>query len=66
MDDAMLKKLSLIKVQVVPLNSPVDFGPWHLALRRLVKGYSMGDALLFTVPAGRLEAYKKRASKLEG
>ena len=65
MDDSFFKKMSLLKLQVVPLNSPTDFGTWHLALRRLVKGYGMGDALLFTVPQDRLEAYRKRAVKLE-
>ena len=64
MDEAVLKKITLLKVQVVPLNGPTDFGVWHLALKRLVKGYGMGDALLFSVPEDRSDAYKLRAEKL--
>ena len=65
MDDAVLKKITLMKVQVVQLNFPTDFGLWHIALRRLVKGYGMGDALLFSIPADRYESYKQRTAKLE-
>ena len=57
----MLKKLTMLKVPVVPLNNPVDYGAWHLAFRRLVKGYNMGDALMFTIPEDRVKAFKTRA-----
>ena len=59
-----MNKITLLKVQVVPLNGPTDFGVWHLALRRLVKGYGMGDALLFSVPEDRSAAYKARSDKI--
>ena len=65
MDEAVLKKLSTMKVNIVPLNSPTDFGTWHIALRRLVKGYGMGDALLFSVPEDRMGAFKARAAELD-
>jgi len=57
----MLKKLTMLKVPVVPLNNPVDYGAWHIAFRRLVKGYNMGDALMFTIPEDRVKAFKTRA-----
>ena len=38
----MSKKFTMLKVPVVALNDPSDFGAWHLAFRRLVKGYGMG------------------------
>ena len=62
MDDTMLKKLTMLKVPVVPLNNPVDYGAWHLAFRRLVKGYNMGDALMFTLPKDRVKAFRMRAA----
>ena len=45
---------------VVYLNSPADFESWHLALRRLVKGYNMGDALIHSVPENQIPAMEKR------
>ena len=65
MDESVLKKLSSMKVSIVPLNSPTDFGAWHIALRRLVKGYGMGDALLFSVPEDRIKALKIRTEELD-
>lgn len=64
MDDNM-KLLTLNKVPVVYLNSVADFASWHLALRRLVKGYNMGDALLFSMPTNQVEAFlnKVKAEK---
>ena len=48
------------KVAVVYLNSQADFVPWHLAVRRLVKGYNMGDALMYTVPSNQYKAMVAR------
>ena len=62
MDEAVLKKLSTMKVNIVPLNSPTDFGTWHIAL---IKGYGMGDAVLFSVPEDRMGAFKARAAELD-
>ena len=51
-------KVSLGKVPVVHLSVAMDFTQWHLALRRLVTGYSMADALLYSVPDNQLAAVK--------
>ncbi len=48
-----------LKVPVVYLNSPTDFNSWHVSLRRLVKGLSMGDALMFSMEA-QLSSFKSR------
>jgi hypothetical protein len=34
-------KMSLAKVAVVYLNTPLDFHTWHISLRRLVSQYNM-------------------------
>ena len=59
-----LKKYITVKIPVVHLNGRTDYEAWHLALRRLVRGYNMGDALMFTVPEDRVEAYKTKAERL--
>ena len=64
MDNDTIKKFMTVKVPVVPLNIRTDFEAWHLTLRRLVRGYNMGDALMFTVPEDRVDAYKSKAERL--
>ena len=49
-----------LKVPVVYLNVQLDFEAWHVALRRLVKGRMMGDALLYSVPENQMQAMTKR------
>ena len=53
-------KTKMLKVPVVYLNGPGDFETWHVALRRLVKGYGMGDALLYTIPENQAAAMEAR------
>jgi len=60
MEEDLKMRLALNKVQVVYLNSVTDFPTWHLALRRLVKGYNMGDALLFSIPSSQVRAYEQK------
>ena len=60
MEDDLKLRLALNKVPVVYLNSVTDFPTWHLALRRLVKGYNMGDALLFSIPRSQVRIYEQR------
>jgi hypothetical protein len=60
-DDSDWKfKMRIGKVAVVHLNSPVDFGTWHVALRQLVTGYNMADSLLYTVPEDRMASLRKK------
>ena len=63
-------KLQPRQVAVVHLQSAIDFNDWQIALRRLVKGYNMGDALMFTVPTNQVKAFKERQNvgsvKVEG
>ena len=54
------KGSKMVKVQVVFLYSPTDFEAWHVALRRFVKAYGMGDALLYSVPENQVGAMEKR------
>ena len=62
-------KMMIGKVPLVYLNTPVDFGKWRVALRRLVKGLNMGDALMFSVPKNQYAAaqakLKKTASRIK-
>ena len=51
-------------VPMVYLTTSGDFGLWNAAIRRLVKGYGMGDALMFTVPRNQLEALKSRKAEV--
>ena len=60
MDDDFKLRLQMGKVAVVYLNTTPDFSAWHVALRRLVNGYGMGDALMFTVPKDCTKAYAAR------
>ena len=60
MEEDLKMRLALNKVQVVYLNSVTDFPTWHLALRRLVKGYNMGDALLVSIPSSQVRAYEQK------
>ena len=60
MDEDWKTKLLQTKVAVVYLNSAADFPAWHLALRRLVQGFGMGEALMYTVPKSQAEAAEKR------
>ena len=62
MDDENLK---IPKVPVVSLNGPLDFAQWHVALRRLVKGCNMADALLFSIPEGNWAAFQKRYKEMQ-
>ena len=39
----------LVKVPVVHLITAQDFNAWQTALRRLVSGYNMQGALLYTI-----------------
>ena len=64
MDD-MIKKFTLMKVPVVYLNTPLDYGTWHISFRKLVKGCNMGDALMFSMPEDRLEAFKRRTAQMK-
>ena len=51
-------------VPMVYLTTSGDFGLWNAALRRLVKGYGMGDALMFTKkPIGSTEEPESRGSR---
>ena len=59
-----LKKFTTLKIAVVHLNGRQDYEAWHIALRRLVRGYNMGDALMFTVPEDRVDAYKNKAERI--
>ena len=51
------------KVAVVYLNTSGDFPAWHVALRRLVVGYSMTDALMYSVAENEMESMKQRVEK---
>jgi len=53
----------MARVALVYLNTPTDFTAWHLALRRMVKGYNMGDALMFSVPKDRIKSFEQRMDK---
>ena len=62
-DESDYKK-TMGKVAVVYLNTPVDFDAWHIALRRLVKGLNMGDALMFSVPRDQIPSFEARIKKV--
>ena len=57
MDAELKMKLALGKIPVVQLNDPNDFQRWHLALRKIVSAFSMGDALLYSIPKSELGKY---------
>lgn len=58
-------RLALGKIPVVQLNQQSDFTRWHVALRKLVGAYGMGNALLFTVPKSELAIYIDQLSRSE-
>ena len=60
MDEDWKTKLLQTKVAVVYLSSAADFPAWHLALRRLVQGFGMGVALMYTVPKSQADAAEER------
>ena len=62
-DDMALKLALQKKTPVVYLSTALDYSSWHAALRRLVKGYNMGDALMFSVPSDRVEALDARLAQ---
>ena len=53
-------KFGMAKVPVVYMNTALDFQVWHVSLRRMVKAYGMGDALMFSVPVNQYQAFRKR------
>jgi hypothetical protein len=53
-------KVAIGKTPVVPLTQASDFPSWHVALRRLVTGCNMADALLYSVPENQLGTVKER------
>ena len=63
-DDSDWKfKMSLAKVAVVYLNTPLDFHTWHISLRRLVSQYNMVSSLMFSVPENKILSLKKKVAE---
>ena len=60
MEDEYKLRIAMNKIPVVHLNTTADFSAWHIALRRLVKSFGMGNALLKTIPRNQFKAFAKR------
>ncbi len=56
-------KQAMGKVPVHYLNTPIDFPAWHVALRRLVVGYNMTSALMYTIPSDQQDMMKERTER---
>jgi len=57
MDVEFRTKMALGKLPVTYLSEPGDFTRWHLALRKIVSAFGMGDALLYSVPMSEVDAF---------
>jgi hypothetical protein len=51
------------KVPVCYLNSAIEFPAWHVALRRLVVGYNMTSALMYSIPSDQQDMMKERTER---
>ena len=54
------------KIPVHYLNTSTDFPTWHVVLRRVVVGYNMVDALMYTVPTGQEQSMRARMKSVSG
>ena len=54
------------KIPVHYLNTSTDFPTWHVVLRRVVVGYNMVDALMYTVPTGQEKSMRARMKSVSG
>ena len=64
MDDSDWKlKRTMGNVPIVYLNTALDFSAWHVAFRRLVVGYNMTEALMYSIPLNQVDSMKQRAGQ---